>query len=112
MLQELIGFFQTRYAAKTGFQIICQPQGESGCKEALLRDLGAGVDTSPSRMTGWPSWLPPEHGPYCRRCVYLRGQNLSAVVDALNVGGTLHAYPLTVDNGYFLHISLRGMPKS
>ena len=33
----------------------------------------------------------------------IRAANLSAAVEAASVGGTLYAYPLTADNGYFLY---------
>ncbi len=33
----------------------------------------------------------------------IRSANLSAAVEAASVGGTLYAYPLTADNGYFLY---------
>ena len=33
----------------------------------------------------------------------VRGASLSAAVDAASVEGTLYAYPLTADNGYFLY---------
>ena len=33
----------------------------------------------------------------------IQGSSLSAAVEAASVGGTLYAYPLTADNGYFLY---------
>ena len=33
----------------------------------------------------------------------VRSANLSAAVEAASVGGSLYAYPLTADNGYFLY---------
>ena len=44
LLQEILTSFQARYAEEANFQITCQPQSESSCKDAILGDLEAGPD--------------------------------------------------------------------
>ena len=43
LLQEIAASFQARYT-EAHFQITCQPQSESSCKDALLGDLENGAD--------------------------------------------------------------------
>ena len=75
LLEQIFSSFKTHYAGQADFQITYQPQSESNCKDALLADLEGGAD-------------------------------VFAFADdqvAASVGGTLYAYPLTADNGYFLY---------
>ena len=103
LLQELTASFQARYAAEADFQITCQPQGESGCKDALLGDLEAGADVftfaddQVAALAAAGALDPITDG------ASIRETNLSAAVEAASVGETLYAYPLTADNGYFLY---------
>lgn len=103
LLQELVASFQDYYAGEADFQITCQPQGESNCKDALLGDLEAGADVftfaddQVSALAAAGALDPIEDA------ASIREANLSAAVEAASVDGTLYAYPLTADNGYFLY---------
>ena len=103
LLQELCGSFQAHYARQASFRITCQPQSESTCKDAMLGDLENGADVftfaddqlSALAAAGVLDPLPAPEA--------VRSANLSTAVEAASVEGTLYAYPLTADNGYFLY---------
>lgn len=103
LLRELTASFETRYSNEADFQITCQAQSESNCKDALLGDLEAGADVftfaddqvAALAAAGALDPIPDES--------YIRSADLSAAVDAASVDGKLYAYPLTADNGYFLY---------
>ncbi|MCI8811215.1 MAG: extracellular solute-binding protein [Oscillibacter sp.] len=103
LLQEIAASFQAHYAGQASFQITFQPQGESGCKDVLLGDLENGADVftfaddQVAALAAAGALDPIEDA------ATIRADNLSATVEAASVGGTLYAYPLTADNGYFLY---------
>lgn len=103
LLQELIASFQAHYANEADFKITCQPQGESNCKDALLGDLEAGADVFTFADDQVAALAAAGALDPIADDASIRGANLSAAVEAASVGGTLYAYPLTADNGYFLY---------
>ena len=103
LLQEICDSFQSRYAGEADFQFTYQPQSESNCKDVLLGDLEKGADVfafadDQVAALAAAGGLDPIDDP-----ATVRGASLSAAVDAASVEGTLYAYPLTADNGYFLY---------
>lgn len=103
LLQEIFASFKARYAGEADFQITYQFQSESNCKDVLLGDLEGGADVfafaddqvAALAAAGALDPLGAEGA--------VRAASLPAAVDAASVGGTLYAYPLTADNGYFLY---------
>nr|WP_326165131.1 extracellular solute-binding protein [uncultured Oscillibacter sp.] len=103
LLQELTGSFRSRYAAEADLQIVCQPQSESNCKDALLADLEAGADVFTFADDQVAALAAAGALDPIADDASIRETDLSAAVEAASVGGTLYAYPLTADNGYFLY---------
>ena len=103
LLQEIFASFQSHYAGQASFQITFQPQSESNCKDAMLGDLEGGADVfafaddQVSALAAAGGLDPIEDSEA------IRSASLSAAVEAASVGGSLYAYPLTADNGYFLY---------
>ena len=103
LLKELFASFEKEYAGQADFQITFHPQGEAGCKDALLADLEGGgdvfafADDQLAALAAAGALVPIENAGD------IRGANLAAAVDAASVDGNLYAYPLTADNGYFLY---------
>jgi len=103
LLQELFASFQSHYAGQANIQITFQPQSESNCKDVLLGDLEGGADVfafaddQVAALAAAGGLDPIEDS------TTIRNTSLSAAVEAASVGGTLYAYPLTADNGYFLY---------
>ncbi len=103
LLQEMITSFQTHYAAEADFRITYQPQGESGCKDALLGNLEAGADVFTFADDQVAALAAAGALDPIADSASIRAENLSAAIEAASVGQTLYAYPLTADNGYFLY---------
>lgn len=103
LLQELIASFQTHYAAEADFNITYQPQSEANCKDALLGDLEAGADVFTFADDQVAALAAAGALDPIADAGTIRETNLSAAVEAASVNGTLYAYPLTADNGYFLY---------
>ena len=103
LLRQIIDGFKETYQGQANFSITYQPQGESGCKDALMVDLEAGADVfafaddqlntlvAAGALEPVEDWEP------------VKEANIKEAVEAASVGGTLYAYPLTADNGYFLY---------
>lgn len=102
LLQEIFESFEAQYP-DTDFAFSFEPQSESGCKDALLGDLMNGADVFTfaddqlSALAAAGALEPIENADA------IRSANLSSTIDAASVDGTLYAYPLTADNGYFLY---------
>ena len=103
LLSEIFSSFQSRYAGEADIRITYQPQSESSCKDALLGNLEHGADVfafaddQVAALAAAGALDPIENGEGIRQA------NLSTAVEAASVEGTLYAYPLTADNGYFLY---------
>ena len=103
LLLEIFDSFQQHYAGQAEFRITYQAQSESHCKDTLLADLEGGADVfafaddQVAALAAAGGLDPIENAPD------ISAANLSASVEAASVNGTLYAYPLTADNGYFLY---------
>lgn len=103
LLQEIISSFQSKYSDEADLRITYQAQSESNCKDVLLGDLENGADVfafaddQVAALAAAGGLDPIEDSGV------IRGASLSAAVEAASVAGTLYAYPLTADNGYFLY---------
>ncbi|MCI8650281.1 MAG: extracellular solute-binding protein [Anaerotruncus sp.] len=103
LLQKIFASFQEHYAGEAHFQITYQPQSESNCKDILLENLEAGADVfafaddQVAALAAAGGLDPVENA------ATIQADNLPAAVEAASVAGTLYAYPLTADNGYFLY---------
>lgn len=103
LLKKLIDGFKETYRGQADFSITYQPQGESGCKDALMADLEAGADVFAfaddqlNTLVAAGALEPVEDGEA------VRAANIKEAVEAASVGNTLYAYPLTADNGYFMY---------
>ncbi|MCI8538890.1 MAG: extracellular solute-binding protein [Oscillospiraceae bacterium] len=103
LLQEIFRSFQQQYAGQASFQITFQAQSESNCKDAVLGELENGpdvfafADDQVAALAAAGALDPVEDADA------IRAANLPRAVEAASVEGTLYAYPLTADNGYFLY---------
>ena len=103
LLQEMFASFQSHYAGEADFHITFQPQSESHCKDALLGDLEGGADVFAFADDQVAALAAAGGLNPIADSDAIRAANLSAAVEAASVDGTLYAYPLTADNGYFLY---------
>ncbi len=103
LLREIFSSFQHHYEGQADFLITFEAQSESSCKDMLLGDLENGADVfafadDQVAALAAAGALDPIENPE-----EIRAANLPAAVSAASVDGTLYAYPLTADNGYFLY---------
>ncbi len=103
LMEEMIASFQARYAGEASFRITCQAQSESSCKDALLADLEGGADVFAFADDQVAALAAAGGLDPIENAEAVSGASLSAAVEAASVDGTLYAYPLTADNGYFLY---------
>lgn len=102
MLQEMINRFEEKHKSEAKFNISIQDIGEVSCREELLKDVKKAADVfafpDDQLMTLAASGVLAKV-PDAKK---IEGQNLPGAVSAAKVNDTLHAYPMTADNGYFM----------
>ncbi len=105
LLEQLIRGFEKEYEGEADFHITFEAHSESQCKDDLLADLEAGADVFTfaddqlNALAAAGALEPVENAGEIMEA------NLSSTVEAASVAGTLYAYPLTADNGYFLYFN-------
>ena len=103
LMEEIIASFQAHYAQEASFRITYQAQSESSCKDTLLGDLEGGADVFAFADDQVAALAAAGALDPIANTAEIQASNLSAAVEAAGVDGTLYAYPLTADNGYFLY---------
>lgn len=107
LLSRIVQDFKIHYREDANFNITYAPQGESNCKDALMAaleesaDVFAFADDQLNTLVAAGALEPVEDA------ATISEENLEGAVEAASVGGTLYAYPLTADNGYFLYYNKR-----
>ena len=103
LMEEMIASFQARYAGEAEIRVTFQAQSESNCKDVLLADLEGGADVFAFADDQLAALAAAGGLDPIENTAEIKAANLSAAVEAASVDGTLYAYPLTADNGYFLY---------
>lgn len=102
LINQIISSFISEYGSQANLSITFEAHSESSCKDEILGD----VLNAPDVFTFADDQLMAFVASGVLRKVSndseIAGRNLSASTDAASVNGTLYAYPLTADNGYFL----------
>lgn len=107
LLNRIIESFRAKYQGQADFNITFEVQGESTCKDALMGDLEGGADVFAfaddqlNTLAAAGALEPVENADT------IKMENLEGAVEAASIEGTLYAYPLTADNGYFLYYNKR-----
>lgn len=102
---EQIETFKQLYPEFSGFTFTVEPVGEGDAATNMITDVVSGADVYAfaqdqiARLVsaGALEEVAPEN------VAALTANNVSGSVEAATVGGTLYAYPMTADNGYFLY---------
>lgn len=103
LLNKIVEGFKAEYAGKADFDITIVAESEASCKDALLSDVENGadvfafVDDQFRAMVAAGALIPVENAEE------VRNSNMAGAVDAASVNGTIYAYPMTADNGYFMY---------
>ena len=103
LLAEIVKGFEAEYAGKAQFHITIAAESESTCKDTLLSDVEGGadvfafVDDQLRAMVAAGALIPIENADE------VKSSNVEGAVGAASLNGTLYAYPMTADNGYFMY---------
>jgi len=103
LFQEMINAFIAEHKSEANISVEYETVGASICKDTLLSDINNGADVfsmpDDQLLTLVAAGVlePVENG------TEIASQNLEGAVEAASVNGSLYAYPLTADNGYFLY---------
>lgn len=102
LINEIISSFISEYSSQATFNITFEAHSEANCKDDILTD----VLNAPDVFTFADDQLMALVASGVLKEVSDSGtissRNLTAASEAASVNGTLYAYPLTADNGYFL----------
>lgn len=102
-VQKMIDSFIEEYKGQADFEITLEAQADSGTRDVLLGDVqnSADVFSFPddqlSAMVAGGALAPVPNAQE------ISGQMVAESVSAASINGTLYAYPMTADNGYFLY---------
>lgn len=103
LFQEMIHSFIEEHKSEVSIEVEYEVNGASGCKDALLADLNNAADVfsipDDQLLTLVAAGVlePVANGSD------VAARNLEGSIEAASVDGTVYAYPLTADNGYFLY---------
>lgn len=102
LVNQIISGFTSQYAGQATFDITFEAHSEANCKDDILGD----VINAPDVFTFADDQLMALVASGVLKKVSndseISSRNLAAASDAASINGTLYAYPLTADNGYFL----------
>lgn len=103
LLTEMVESFKQEYAGATDFEITVAAESESTCKDTLLGDIENGADVFSFVDDQLMSMVAAGVLEPVPDAETIAEQNVDGAVDAASVNGTLYAYPMTADNGYFMY---------
>lgn len=103
LLEEMVEGFKQEYSGQAEFDIKIEYHSEADCKQVLFGDIEGGADVFAfaddqlRAMVAAGALAPVENAEE------IKNANVEAASEAASVNGTLYAYPMTADNGYFLY---------
>ncbi len=103
MLTQMIDSFKQKYAGQADFDISLVQQSDAYTKDVLLGDIHAAADVfcfPDDQLISLVAAGALEPVPNAEE---ISSANLEESVSAASYNGTLYAYPMTADNGYFLY---------
>ena len=103
LLNQMIDSFKQKYAGQAEFEINLVQGSDAETRNVLLGDIHNGADVFPfaddqlSAMVAAGALYPVPNADE------VKNANIEEAVSAASINGTLYAYPMTADNGYFLY---------
>ena len=97
--------FKALHPEYAGMTVVVQPVGEGDAASNLITDVEAGADIfgfaqdQLARLVAAGALEEVEPG----NAEIVKAENDAGAVGAVTLGGTMYAYPMTSDNGYFLY---------
>ncbi len=102
LIEQIISGFKSEYGSKANFTITFEPHSESGAKDEILGDVLNAPDVFTFADDQLMAFVASGVLKQVSNASEISGRNITAASEAASVNGTLYAYPLTADNGYFL----------
>ena len=102
MLEGMIESFKKKYPEEE-FEITLAVQSDAGLRDVLLGDILAGPDVFHFPDDQLNSLIAGGVLDAVPNATEIKAANTAASADAASLNGTLYAYPMTADNGYFLY---------
>ncbi|WP_081675819.1 extracellular solute-binding protein [Butyrivibrio sp. AC2005] len=102
LINQIISGFTSEYAGQATFNITFEAHSEANCKDDILGDVLNAPDVFTFADDQLMAFVASGVLKKVQNDSDISVRNLKAAVDAASVGGSLYAYPLTADNGYFL----------
>ena len=102
LINQIISGFKTQYGSQATLNITFEAHSESSCKDELLGDVLNAPDVFTFADDQLMAFVASGVLKAVENASEISSRNLTAASEAASVNGTLYAYPLTADNGYFL----------
>ena len=103
LMEELVKGFQAKYGSQAKFNITLGAQGEADCRDVLLGDINGGADVFCFADDQLNSMIAGGALSPVPNAAEVSAANTAESVEASTYKGTLYAYPMTADNGYFMY---------
>lgn len=107
VLEGMIESFKQKYAGEAEFNITLTAMAESDVKEVMLGNIHEGADVFQFPDDQLNSLIAGGVLSAVPNSDEVKAANIEESVNAASLDGTLYAYPMTADNGYFLYYDKR-----
>ncbi len=107
VLEGMIESFKQKYAGEAEFNITLTAMAESDVKELMLGNIHEGADVFQFPDDQLNSLIAGGVLSAVPNSDEVKAANIEESVNAASLDGTLYAYPMTADNGYFLYYDKR-----
>ena len=103
MLNKMIESFKEEHAGEAEFEITLVQESDANTKDVLLSDIYNGADIFPFADDQLNSLVAAGALEPVPNANEIKEANLEDAVAACSINGTLYAYPMNADNGYFMY---------
>lgn len=103
LFQEMIDSFIAEHKSEANLEVTIEPIGASICKDTLLGDITNGADLFSLADDQLLTLVAAGAVEPIQNGEEIAAQHLDGAVEAASVNGTMYAYPVSADNGYFLY---------
>lgn len=107
VLEGMIESFKQKYAGEAEFNITLTAMAESDVKAVMLGNIHEGADVFQFPDDQLNSLIAGGVLSAVPNSDEVKAANIEESVNAASLDGTLYAYPMTADNGYFLYYDKR-----
>ena len=103
LLTEMIQSFQAAYSEQASFNITIDTVHEGDCKDKIFEDIGSAPDVFAFADDQLMELAAAGVIERIEADEQIKNSNLEGAVDAASINGSVYAYPMTADNGYFMY---------